>query len=403
MLNGTCAPQFEAVRQEFERNFSERSEVGAAVSITLDGETVVDLWGGVADPATGSAWDRDTVTTVFSSTKGIAAICAHVCIDRGLLDVNAPVAHYWPEFAAAGKADIPVRLLLSHQAGLPMWEQDVPAGGLYDWEWATAALAAQAPAWHPGAAQGYHPITIGFLVGELVRRVSGLTVGTFLQKEVAGPLGADAWIGLPEEIEPRVAPVTMFDHTQSADVPLLGRIAGADLEHFRSRAFLNEGGYLHGEYNSRAAHEAEIPAVNGITNARGLARLYAPLALDGSVDGIRVVRSESLPLMRHPQAVAAFDQVFTTHSAYTVGFSKSWDNRHLDEPGVSVIFGESAFGTPGGGGSIGFADPQARMSFGYVMNSHGPNTGLNERGQSLVDTAYRCAGFRTSEPGSWVR
>ena len=403
-VNGHCDPRFERVREEFERNFAERGEVGASVAITVEGEPVVDLWGGVADPATGRAWEADTVGLLFSSTKGITATCVNVLIDRGLIDVDAPVSKYWPEFAQAGKQDIPVRVLLSHQAGLPAWDEPLPFRGLYDWDRAVEALAAQTPAWEPGTAQGYHAISIGFLGGELVRRVSGRSLGTFLREEVAGPLGADMWIGLPEEVEPRVAPSAMYDHTKDERAHFM-RMLAADPGHFRARTFTNEGGWMTtpGELDSREAHAAELPAANGISNARGLARMYAPLALDGSVDGVRLVAAESLPRMRYPRAISAFDLVFGASSSYTLGFSKSWSNQHMEGEGLSVIIGEDAFGTPGAGGSIGFADTDALMSFGYTMNRHGPNIGLNVRGQSLVDAAYRCLGFRTDEPGCWVR
>ncbi len=374
------------------------------MSVTLDGDTVVDLWGGVADPDTGRAWERDTIGLLFSTSKGITATCVNMLIDRGRLDVDAPVARYWPEFAQAGKHDIAVREVLSHQAGLPCWDEPLPPGALYDWDRSVELLAAQAPKWQPGAAQGYHAISIGHLAGELIRRVTGQSVGTFLRSEVAEPLGADVWIGLPEEHEPRVAPSMMFDHTQDPTLHFM-RLLGAEPEHFRARTFTNDGGWMTvpGQLDSREAHAAEMPAANAISNGRGIARVYAPLALDGSVDGVRLVAAESLPRMRYPRAVAAYDLVLGLSTSYTLAFSKSWSNQHLTDPGTSVIIGENAFGTPGAGGGLGFADTDARMSFGYSMNRHGPNIGLNERGQSLVDAAYRSVGFRTSDPGCWVR
>lgn len=404
MIGGHCDPRFEQVREEFERNFAERDEVGASVSVTLDGEPVVDLWGGVADPATGRAWEADTIGVLFSTSKGITATCVNLLIDRGQIDVDAPMSRYWPEFGQAGKEDIPVRVVLSHQGGLPGWEEPLPFRGLYDWDDAVDRLARQAPMWQPGTAQGYHAISIGHLAGELIRRVTGKAVGAFLREEVAEPLGADLWIGLPAEHEDRVAPSTIFDHSQDEKLHF-NRLLAADPEHFRAKAFINEGGWLTtpGELDTREAHAAELPAANAMANARALARMYAPLALDGSVDGVRLVKAESLPRMRYAQGISAYDLVLGLSSSYTLAFSKSWSNLHLDEEGTSVIIGENAFGTPGAGGGIGFADTDARMSFGYSMNRHGPNIGLNARGQSLVDAAYRSVGFRTDEPGCWVR
>jgi len=205
-VDGVCDSKFEAVRREFEANFG-RGEVGASVHVIVDGKPVVDLWGGTANPATGKAWDADTVVLVWSSTKGATAICAHILADRGRLDLDAPVAQYWPEFAQNGKEKITVRMLLNHQAGLCAISEPLPPGAFYDWDSMTSALARQKPWWEPGTRNGYHAYTFGWLVGEVVRRVSGKSLGTFFKEEVAEPLGIDFWIGLPEAIEPRVAPV----------------------------------------------------------------------------------------------------------------------------------------------------------------------------------------------------
>ena len=206
-IQGMCDPKFAEVREEFARNFSERGDVGASVSVVVEGETVVDLWGGIADPATGVPWREDTITVVMSMTKGATALCAHILADRGELDIDAPVAHYWPEFGANGKETIPVRMLLNHQAGLPGFRFEIPRGKPYDWDYMTSALAAQRPFWQPGLLYGYHALTFGWLVGEVVRRVSGKSVGTFFRDEVAVPLGLDFWIGLPESEERRAVPL----------------------------------------------------------------------------------------------------------------------------------------------------------------------------------------------------
>lgn len=206
-VDGTCDPRFRAVREAFCENFASRAELGAAVTVSVDGTLVVDLWGGIADKVSGRAWTRDTMVVVFSCTKAATALCAHMLVTRGALDLDAPVAHYWPEFAAAGKEAIPVRLLLNHQAGLAAVDDPLPVGALYDWDTMAAALAAQAPHWEPGTAHGYHAVTFGWLVGEVVRRISGRSLGTFFRDEVAGPLGLDFWIGLPEALAARVAPI----------------------------------------------------------------------------------------------------------------------------------------------------------------------------------------------------
>ena len=186
-IEGTCAPRFAQVREEFERNIADRSEIGASVCVTVDGETVVDLWGGVAEPASGRAWGADTIGHVWSATKGATALCAHMLAARGQLDLNAPVAHYWPEFAKNGKDGILVRHLLNHQAGLPAVRDPLPPGCFYDWQLMVDALAREEPFWKPGTRNGYHALTFGFLVGEVVRRVSGRTLGEYFRAEVAGP------------------------------------------------------------------------------------------------------------------------------------------------------------------------------------------------------------------------
>jgi len=401
-VHGDCDPRFAQVREQFERNFAERGEVGASVSVMLDGEPVVDLWGGEADAQRGVAWERDTVVVVFSSTKGMTALAAHMLIDRGALDPDAPVARYWPEFAQAGKDALPVRQLLNHQAGLAAWREPLPDGALYDWELAVGRLAEQAPWWEPGTRVGYHAVTFGHLVGELVRRADGRSVGTFLREEVAEPLGIDLHVGLPEDAEPRVARSVLYDYSGEPESAFAALVA-ADPEGLPAKLQLNTGGWLGNQelLDTRASHAAEIPAANGITNARGLATMYAPLALGGALGDVRLVGRDAIPLMRYPQSRTESDASALVATAFSLGFMKSWDNRALGE-GMSTIFGEHAFGHAGLGGSVGFADPAARMSFGYAMSRHGHGTGINARGQSLVDAAYRAVGARTDAPGFWV-
>ena len=399
-IHGFCEPSFAALREEFERNFAERGELGAAVALTIAGKPVVDLWAGLADSGTAAPWREDTLAVVFSSTKGIAATCMHVLADRGLLDFEAPVADYWPEFAASGKAAITVAMVMSHQAGLPVWQDPVPPGGVWDWGTSTAQLAREAPLWQPGTRAGYHAVTIGHIVGEILRRITGTTIGQFLRDEVARPLGADVWIGLPASEEHRLA--TLYLGEPSPNSPLFRKLM-AEPDWFGWKMMTNAGGDVTAEtVNSRARHAAELPAAGGIASARGLARLYAPLALDGSVDGIRIVSAARVPAMRAVRAASDCDAILQIPTTFTLGYSKSWGARRFGQ-GEFVVVGENAFGTPGLGGSIGFADSDAQMSFGYIMNRHGGGVGLNDRGQSLIDAAYRCVGFRSSDAGFWAR
>jgi CubicO group peptidase (beta-lactamase class C family) len=391
-VQGVCDARFRAVREEFERNFAERGEIGASVCVTVDGRTAVDLWGGVADRS-GQPWERDTLVVVWSCTKGAVALCAHILAARGLLDLDAPVAHYWPEFATAGKDSITLRLLLSHQAGIPAIRTPLRPGDLYDWDTMTRVIAAEAPFWPPGTRQGYHAVTFGHAVGEVVRRVSGRGIGDFFRDEMAGPLGLDFFIGLPEGDEPRVAPTLRADPLPPGEAPwaFLAR-ANADRESVQSLIVRNTG-RRPGDQDSREAHAAVLPSQGGITNARGLAGLYAPLALGGSVGGVRLVDGDTLGEMQKVNSASAIDAVLLVGMRFSLGFMKSSDNRRGPVGARdSLILSESAFGHAGMGGSLGFADPAARLSFGYAMNKQGRGVLLNERGQALVDAVYRSFG-----------
>ena len=402
-VSGKCDPKFERVREEFERNFKQREEVGASVCVTLDGETVIDLWGGTADVDTGEPWKEDTVSVVFSCTKGATALCAHILASRGLLDVDAPVVKYWPEFGKAGKENITVKMLLNHTAGLPHVRKPLPQGAFYDWDIMVHALEEQEPFWEPGTRHGYQMFVFGWLVGEVVRRVSGKSLGRFFQEEVTKPLGLDFWIGLPEEIEPRVSKIIVVDPQQMMDTPF-GR-SMLDPNSIQSLCFANDGGALMVDGgDSRAYHAAEIPGAGGITNARGLAGMYAPLACGGSLRGVDLVDRDTLARMSAVSSATSQDMTLLAPIRFTLGFGRSIDNRRqplgLQD---SMILGEDAFGWPGAGGHIGFADPGERMSFGYTMNKMGLGVMLNPRGQSLVDAAYISLGFRSNASGSWLR
>jgi CubicO group peptidase (beta-lactamase class C family) len=397
---GICDARFQPVRDEFERNFAERGEVGASVCVTVEGRTVVDLWGGLAERHTRRPWERDTLGLVWSSTKGVTALCAHMLLSRGLLDLDRPVASYWPEFAQAGKDSITVRMLLDHQAGLPAIRQPLVAGGLYDWRYMTEVLAAETPFWEPGTRQGYHATTFGHLVGEVVRRVSGRPFEVFFRDEVAGPLGLDFHLGLPEEHEDRVAPTIRADPPPPGEPRsrFLARMTD-DPASIQALTVKNTGRRAAaGDQDSRAAHQAVLPSQGGITNARGLAGLYAPLANGGSP----LVDADTLKQMSAVSSALGVDATLLIGLRIALGFWKSSDNRG-GPPGArdSIILSEEAFGHPGMGGSLGFADPGAKMSFGYTMNKQGRGVCLNERGQRLADAVYRALGYRTDRGGRW--
>jgi CubicO group peptidase (beta-lactamase class C family) len=371
-IGGTCAARFTGVREAFAANFDAGREVGASFAVTLDGEPVVDLWAGTADAAGTRPWERDTIVNVFSTTKAMTATCVHMLVDRGLLDVDAPVAHYWPEFAAAGKSALPVRYLLSHTAGLPGLRTRLPAEALFDWERMTAALAAEAPWWEPGTANGYHAMTYGYLAGELVRRVTGTTPGAFFHAEVARPLGADFHIGLPSSEDGRVAEMIAPAGGEAAPVPF-------DRDSLAARVLSNPP--LRPEYANRLDwRRAEIPAANGHGNARSVARVLSVLACGGALDGVTLLRETTLRRAIVQQAYAK-DLVLGRKFRWGLGFM-------LTSPDLPFGPNEHIFGHGGWGGSLGFADLDARVSWAYVMNKMSPGTTGDSRAAHMIGALY---------------
>ncbi|MFE4368191.1 serine hydrolase domain-containing protein [Streptomyces sp. NPDC056835] len=378
-IQGHCDERFAAVRAAFERNFEERDELGAAVSVLADGETVVDLWAGWADGARTRPWERETLVNVWSTTKGPTALCAHVLIDRGLLDPDAPVATYWPEFAAAGKESVLVRHLLAHRAGLAGLREPHSVEQLYDWELTTSRLAATEPWWEPGTRSGYHALTYGFLVGEVVRRVTGLLPGEFLHREVTGPLGIDFTIGLPEKEAGRAAELvrtpTPLTSEQAAAFAQLAPVAPAALGNPATGA---------AEANTAAWRAAEIPAANGHGTARAVAALYGILAGRGSLGEHRVLSPETVERVREGQG-ACRDLVLGAGFAHDTEIGLGlW----LSGPNGSYGPNPRAVGHDGFGGSCGLADPEAGISLGYVMNRMGSNIADDPRKMALIDALY---------------
>lgn len=404
MVGGSCDPRFSRVREEFERNFAERGEVGASVCVIIDGEPVVDLWGGVADRATGRKWERDTVSVVFSTTKGVTSLCAHMLLARGKLELAAPVSDHWPGYAQHGKDGTTVGMVLAHRAGVPLLSAPVPDGAFLDWDAMIAAIEVQEPLWAPGTRHGYHALTYGWLAGELVRRASGQSLGSFVRAEIAEPLGLDLWLGLPAEIEPRVATMGYADPRPGDEQSRLVIEVATNRDSPQALMLGNTGNYMFGKdngFDSPAGHAAELGATGAITNARALAGMYAPLASGGSADGVTLVDGATLARMATTVS-AGPDAMLFANSRFTYGFVPSIDNRH-ERPGErdSMILSADAFGHPGLGGGVGFASPAHRMSFGYTMNAMGPGTLLNARGQSLVDAAYTSLGLTDSSAEVW--
>jgi CubicO group peptidase (beta-lactamase class C family) len=376
-LNGFVDPRFRPVVEAFQENYRLEDEVGSAVSVVVDGRTVVDLWGGFKDGARQREWQHDTLVCMMSVSKGIMGLAFNLLVDRGLVDVNAPVARYWPEFAANGKETLPVRFLLDHRAGLPYLADPLWPGAIYDHEAVCKALAAQAPVWEPGSVAAYHIHNQGFLVGEVIRRVTGKTIGRFIRDELAAPLGADFMIG------------SMSDHDQARCAEVMpnmqARLFAAkevEAETLRSKVFVqNPAEPWPTTLNSRKWREAEIASGNGHGNARGVARIYGAFARGGELDGVRLTRPASIEAMITEQHnMTELMQERPYHQGLGI---------LLNTP-AAVYMGPNprAFGHHGIGGSIGFADPDARIGFSYCVNRmHAVGTN-GPRAARLIDALY---------------
>ena len=370
-IHGHVAAGFEPVRAAFEKNFCD-GEVGAAFAAVREGRTLVDLWAGQADRARTLPWQRHTLANIWSTTKGFAALCCAMLVDRGELDYDSAVAHYWPEFGAHGKERVTVAMLLSHQAGLSGPREPVDWLDYCDAGKINELLLAQEPLFEPGSASGYHATTFGPLVGELFRRAAGCSLGSFLRDEVAGPLAADVFIGLPEGEEPRVAEMIGYE-VGATPVEFADDVQRCALANPAADPEIS---------NERAWRAAEIPSVNAQASAAGIAKIYGTLANGGALDGVRLVSRETLAAAtacRH----AGVDRVLMLPFEWSCGFIR---NVH------KVLYGPNpeAFGHTGYGGSYGYADPERRIGVGYVMNKMGANLIGDMRGSSLMRALHAC-------------
>ncbi|MFF8278360.1 serine hydrolase domain-containing protein [Streptomyces lateritius] len=378
-IEGDHDARFDAVREAFEANFRVRDELGAAVTVQVHGRTVVDLWGGWADAARTRRWERDTVVNVWSTTKGVTALCAHLLADRGLLDLDAPVASYWPEFAAAGKEGLPVRHLLSHRAGLAGLREPLTLAEFYDWEVTTARLAATEPWWEPGSRSGYHAMTYGFLVGEVIRRITGRRPGDFLREEITGPLAIDFTIGLPEKEADRAAELVRPSPAAAGErIPSFAQLAPV------VQAALANPPVGAPQANSPEWRAAEIPAANGHGTARAVAALYGVFAGRGLAGRRRVLSEQAVERAREGQG-ACRDLVLGAGFAHETECALGlW----LSGPNASYGPDPRAFGHDGFGGSCGLADPESGVSLGYVMNRMGGRIADDPRKMALIEAVY---------------
>ena len=377
-IEGPCDPKFAAVRDAFASNFALHGEVGAATTLFVGGRKVVDLWGGWADRARTRPWAEDTLVNFFSIGKALTATCVLLLVQRGLLDLDAPVMRWWREFGAAGKDGITLRQLMSHRAGLPaIGPPLLPEGTMLDWERMVAALAAQTPWWMPGEAHGYHVNTFGYLLGEPVRRVTGSTLGALLRTDIAGPLAADVHIGLPCSEHARVADICYAPRPSPAPgepAPTPRQPTTHD-EIMRACAYNNPPGVSGGAWvNTEAWRLAEIPSTNGHGTARGVAQVYRGL-LEGLIDADLLAEATT-------EHAAGHDLILERPSRFGLGYQLTQPERPLGPNG-------KAFGHFGAGGSLGFCDPDSGVAFGYVMNDMGPRW-QNPRNRALIDAIYTC-------------
>jgi CubicO group peptidase (beta-lactamase class C family) len=366
-IHGNYDDRFGAVAEVLSANLDAGDDVGASVAVYVEGEPVVDIWGGWVDAEQSAPWERDTITNVWSTTKTMTALCALILADRAELDFYTPVAHYWPEFAAAGKESIEVRHLMSHTSGLSGWEAPVTFEDLYDWEKATSLLAAQAPWWEPGSASGYHAVTQGFLVGEVVRRISGKSLGTFFADEVAGPLGADFHIGLPAADDHRVSRVI---------APDMSGMAQAEVPPMLLRTFSNPALSVEPSF-TEAWRRAEIPAANGQSNARGVAAAQSVLANGGEARGVRLLSAKGCEAVFDEQ-FHGIDLVLGTDLRFGMGYGLATE---------TMPIGEHACYWGGWGGSLIVSDFDAHLTFAYVMNRMAAGLVGDTRGGALLAAA----------------
>ena len=377
-ISGSCDASFVAVREAFENNFAEHGEIGGAVHITVDGFSAVDLWAGYATPARDRLWEDHQLVNVFSVGKGVTAVVAAQCVARGDFDYDSLVTDFWPEFGTHGKETLTIKDLLGHRAGIPALRNRLPQGAMFDWAQMTAALATERPWWEPGTAHGYHVNTFGFLVGEVIRRATGLTVGQLIQRDIATALGADIYLGAPQHLHSRMADFEWPGGTPSEDVP-----EGMDeAQTMQFNTYSNPSGLSGaGVVNSEQWRLAEMPSTNMHASARGVSKLYTALAFGGAHNGIEVVPSQVLDVTTS-EVSDGDDQVLGRVSRFAHGFQIPIPERGFGPHTES-------FGHYGAGGSVGFADPVSRVGFGYVMNQMGPRW-QNPRNKALIEALYSC-------------
>jgi CubicO group peptidase (beta-lactamase class C family) len=370
-IDGICDPRFGAVREAFAESFAQGLEHGGGVSVVVHGKTVVDLWGGHADAARTRPWRQDTLVNVWSSTKGVVALAIAMLVDRGRLDYAAPIARYWPEFAAGGKERITLDQVMSHQAGLNGLAVPMDEAGLLAWTPFVDALAAMSPLWEPGSRCVYHALTYGHLAGEVLRRVDGRSIGRFIAEEIAGPLAADFHVGLPDREDARVA--EMIEGPRTSDW----------VEFVRASPFPNASDNPVPRAlapNDRVWRATEVPGGNGQSTAHALARIYGMMVAGGTWEGKALIGRAAIEEATRLR-FRGMDESFAAPAAFAAGYQ-------MEDPVYAGRASPQTFGHTGWGGAIGFADPGAGVGFGYVTNRMLGFDDMDPRRKLLIDAVY---------------
>ena len=379
-IHGFCEERFEPVKEMFAEHFKTGQDVGASFAVTIDGKFVIDMWAGYADAAKTRPWEKDTIINVFSTTKNMTALCIHMLVDRGLIDLDAPVAKYWPEFDQASKQKIPVRYLLSHTSGLAGYDEKITVEDMYNWDYIVNMLAAQKPWWEPGTRSGYHTSSFGYLLGELIRRVTGKTMGTFFREEVANPLNIDFHVGFSEELDHRVADLIPIKKS------LLFRLMTSKLVSFLARKNIMVRSALNpvitaGDTHTREWRAAEIPASNGHGNARSIARVGAILACGGELDNVRILSKEAVENSIVEQSYGK-DLTLLKIARFGLGWALTCEEEPIGPNPRAFYWG-------GYGGSKLYMDLDAKMSIAYAMNRMVFSLKGDPRGPNLRDAVYK--------------
>jgi len=382
-ISGYCHEDFQEVAEIFAQNFDKYNEIGSSLCVVVDGETAVDIWGGYTNEQRTDEWNNETLSVAFSSTKAALALCAHILIEREELKTEDKVVKYWPEYGKKGKVETTVGMILNHTAGLPAFATTVEQGGFFDWEYIIGLLENEEPFWIPGRKTGYHMMTTGWLIGELIKRVTGKSLGEFFNDEVSKPYNLEYWIGLPDSEVGRVAKVTPFKSSPSDKPSEFAEAFRSKPNSMQRLSLTNTGGY---DYNSADTYKAEIGGVGGITNARSLAGMLTSLAQNDE----KLLSKKTVKRLSQSYSVPGKDSMLMLPTRFSEGLMIHMDNRdNFDGEGGSFIIGPNAFGHVGfGGSSATFADPDYKMSFGYMVNKLGGEYLISERCQNLINASY---------------